>query len=601
MAINAKKIRRVRQERDRVDIVIGHAARVVLQEPRMRKRVAIVGSGPTALFALQTLITCSQSLNIVIFESAEVAGKGTPYQRGINAPTMLSNIPSIEIPSLPTTLVEWLSSQSNGYLTEAGIPREEISDRAFYPRVVIGDYFRAQFDELIVRGTAARHAIEVRENCTVSDVIPVGPAFDIEIEGGAPRESFDYVIVATGHSFAQHPETSPGYFDAPWPATALETISSGKIGILGTSLSAIDAVVTLAASFGRFNRKGDGNLVYTGQGTDNRLHITMMSRKGLLPEADFYFPIPYEQPKICTAAVVEERIILGSSGLLDDVFDLFKAELAMADPDYAERIKLDELTADTFAAAYYGVRDRREPFEWAATNLTEAKRNYASKHTVAWRYAILITHEIIESAVSYFTADDLARFNRSFKGVFADDYATVPHLSIERLLALHRAGYLEIVALGDRADVSAEGLDRGARVTCEFGAMVFDTFIDATGQKVLSADDLPFAALKDAGLISPALTVTPRGGRLRTGGISVDDQCRPLVAGVRPVRRLYTPAVSYLLHKRPFVQGITSAAELGETVASSIIADLARPLRSRKARRSRQKQDPAPAAAKEFT
>lgn len=563
----------------------------------MRRRVAIVGSGPTALYALQTITTCSQSLDIVIFEAADVAGKGTPYQRGINAPTMLSNIPSIEIPSLPTTLVEWLATQSNGYLTEAGALRDEITDRAFYPRVVIGDYFRAQFDELIVRGTAARHAIEVRENCAVTDVIPVGLAFDIEIQGGATLESFDYVIVATGHSFAQEPETSPGYFDAPWPATALETISSGKIGVLGTSLSAIDAVVTLAAVFGRFSRDGDGGLVYTGQDTDNPLHITMMSRKDLLPEADFYFPIPYEQPKICTAAAVDDRIILGSSGLLDDVFDLFKAELAMADPDYAERIKLDELTADTFAAAYYGVRDKRDPFEWAATNLAEAKRNYSSRHTVAWRYAILITHEIIESAVSYFTADDLARFNRSFKGIFADDYATVPHLSIERLLALHRAGHLEIVALGDQADVSTEGVDRGARVTCDLGTLVFDTFIDATGQKNLSADDLPFAGLKDAGLISPALTVTSRGGRLRTGGICVDDQCRPLVAGVRPVRRLYIPAVSYLLHKRPFVQGITSAAELGETVATSIIADLARPLRSRKARSSSQKQDLALVAA----
>jgi hypothetical protein len=39
--------------------------------------------------------------------------------------------------------------------------------------------------------------------------------------------------------------------------------------------------------------------------------------------------------------------------------------------------------------------------------------------------------------------------------------------------------------------------------------------------------------------------------------------------------------VSYLLHKRPFVQGITSAGELGQIVAPSIIADVMRPARSR--------------------
>ncbi|MNL54466.1 hypothetical protein D3C87_1778000 [compost metagenome] len=49
------------------------------------------------------------------------------------------------------------------------------------------------------------------------------------------------------------------------------------------------------------------------------------------------------------------------------------------------------------------------------------------------------------------------------------------------------------------------------------------------------------------------------------------------------MRRLYIPAVSYLLHKRPFVQGITSAAELGKIVAESIIADVTRPARSRRA------------------
>jgi uncharacterized NAD(P)/FAD-binding protein YdhS len=309
----------------------------------------------------------------------------------------------------------------------------------------------------------------------------------------------------------------------------------------------------------------------------------MMSRKGLLPEADFFFPIPYEDPLVCTAEAVSARITLGSSGLLDDVFDLFRQELLVADPEYARLIGLEELTVETFAAAYYGVRDKCDPFEWAASNLDEAKRNYAAKHTVAWRYAILVTHEIIEAAVSYFTAEDLDRFNRSFKSIFADDYATVPHLSIERLIALRKANRLNIVKLGDRSEITTDDVERGAIVNFEHGMLQFDTFIDATGQKTLSADDLPFPSLHETGLISQARTITPRGNSTRTGGIDVDEQCRPLIAGIKPVRRLYVPAVSYLLHKRPFVQGITSAAELGQIVARSIIADVMRPARSRRA------------------
>ncbi|MCB5205446.1 hypothetical protein LH464_23605 [Neorhizobium sp. T786] len=327
-----------------------------------------------------------------------------------------------------------------------------------------------------------------------------------------------------------------------------------------------------------------GELSYCANPNKDDFRAVMMSRKGLLPEADFYFPIPYTEPAICTQQAVNRRLALGSSGLLDDIFELFRSEIASADPNYATTIGLDSLTVDTFADAYYGLRDKTDPFEWAAANLAEAKVNFSKRHTVPWRYAILITHEIIESAVAYFNADDLRRFNQSFKSIFADDYATVPHLSIERLLALHRSGHLQITALGEDAVISNEGLARGAVVQIGDRHETFDTFINATGQKTLSADDFPFPTLTEQGFVSEAKTVTAVGSQIRTGGIDVDGQCRPLIAGVQPLRRLYVPAVSYLLHKRPFIQGITSAADLGRTVAASIVAEITRPQRSRRAR-----------------
>jgi uncharacterized NAD(P)/FAD-binding protein YdhS len=249
--------------------------------------------------------------------------------------------------------------------------------------------------------------------------------------------------------------------------------------------------MTVATKFGEFTKGKSGELDYSVGAEGKALDIVMMSRKGLLPEADFYFPIPYLEPKICTQQAIDERIALGSSGLLDDIFELFREELTVADPDYAKAIGLEGLTVDTFASAYYGVRDKEDPFEWAASNLVEAKLNYAAKHTVPWRYAILITHEIIETTVGYMKADDLGRFNRNFKSIFADDYATVPHLSIERLLALHRSGQLSILALGDDSEIVKDGVERGAAVEIDGASLNFDTFIDATGQKTLSATDLP--------------------------------------------------------------------------------------------------------------
>lgn len=131
--------------------------------------------------------------------------------------------------------------------------------------------------------------------------------------------------------------------------------------------------MAIAARFGRFVRHNDGSLKYTISEGHNGFRVAMMSRKGLLPEADFYFHVPYENPLICTVDAVSARLALGSSGLLDDVYDLFRQELEHADPGYARLIGLEELTVDTFAAAYYGVRDKFDPFVWAESNLAEAK------------------------------------------------------------------------------------------------------------------------------------------------------------------------------------------------------------------------------------
>jgi len=39
--------------------------------------------------------------------------------------------------------------------------------------------------------------------------------------------------------------------------------------------------------------------------------------------------------------------------------------------------------------------------------------------------------------------------------------------------------------------------------------------------------------------------------------------------------RLYCAAIAFLLHKEPFVQGITSARDIGETVGRAILSDIA--------------------------
>ncbi|EUB98127.1 hypothetical protein PMI07_006441 [Rhizobium sp. CF080] len=545
----------------------------------MTSEIAIIGSGPTGIYTLKGLIESPRPVSITIFESEAEPGKGTPYHPDLNDRAMLSNIASIELPRICETLVEWLMRQSDDELQRLGIERTAIGEREFYPRVVLGEFLHAQFSQLLAMGKAKGHSIKVKAAHRVRDIelrksdirLSVAAA-DIEpVEFG-----FDHVVMATGHDWPETTEIRPGYFLSPWPAPILKTISACRVGILGTSLSGIDALITVSTAHGMFLLDEQGDLQYRPLPGTEGFHATMMSRKGVLPEADFYCEIPYRPLQICTEDAVDELIRNHKHGLLDAVFELFKAELVSCDPDYAASIGLSLLTVETLALAYFHKRETTDPFSWAARNLAEAKANKERGYTVEWRYAILRMHEVVARAIPHLDADDLKLFHKHFKTVFVDDYATVPHESIQRLLALHRAGKLEIVALGNDSDIDNTSVERGAIVRFDGNDLRFDAFIDATGQHGLSARDIPFPTLLEQGVVRKAATTATLSldgddeAIVRTGGVDLDDQFRPVFEDDLS-HNLYCGSIAFLLHKLPFVQGITSARDIGETISKAIL------------------------------
>src|ERR1700678_2150798 len=104
----------------------------------MSYSIALVGAGPTAIYSVQALLArAAKPAAITIFERQRRAGQGTPYSANWADPIMLANIASIEIPALPQSLVDWLRSETAVRLASFGIAREEIDDRAFYPRLAL--------------------------------------------------------------------------------------------------------------------------------------------------------------------------------------------------------------------------------------------------------------------------------------------------------------------------------------------------------------------------------------------------------------------------------------------------------------------------------
>lgn len=519
-------------------------------------QIAIVGSGPTGSYVLSHLIQSSTPFRIVMFERGEKAGIGMPYSPECASEAMLANIASIEIPPICQTYLDWLKTRSEIQLAHYAIKRDELHDRLFTPRLLLGEYFRDQLIQLVDKAWASGHQVEFREAMEVIDIQTEDQAIMLQTASGA-TEIFDKVVLATGHDF-QSPNTSKrGYFPNPWSGLIEEPIGEVEVGVLGTSLSAIDTVMAVAQQHGQFQRCANGDLTFLTKARS--LSITMMSRNGLLPEADFYCTIPYAPLEVLTDEVVCAFADTKTAGGLDRLYDFFAQELSLADPDYAKKLGLVTSSADDFAERYFAERLSHDPFNWARRNLAEVEENKAKKITVAWRYAILRMHEKLQAIFPALSEDDRARFDAGLRRVFIDNYAAVPSESIRRLLALHDAGILQVAALGDDYELT---IGNGRSVVGKGNqSHTFDVFIDARGQNALFSKDLPFPTL--------------RAALLKTGQDhpQVDDAYR-LIAVQGFADRIAFGAIPYLMHDKPFVQGITESHEIGFAIARGILCDI---------------------------
>lgn len=516
----------------------------------MKKRFAIVGTGPTGLYSLQQLLRIGTPLAVTLFEKGEKAGVGMPYSPETASKSMLANIASIELPPVVVPYLDWLGAQPDSRLSSYGLDPDDLHDRQFTPRLLLGEYFRDQLLSMVETARRSGHAIEIRESTEVLDVLAGEDG--LRLRTGAGTEGpFDRVILATGHDFPDSDEATRSYFPSPWSGLIEAQIPAGRVGIMGTSLSSIDAAMAVAGQHGRFRRNGE-DLRFEARSAD--LRLVLMSRSGILPEADFYCPIPYEPLAVMTDAAV--AACARAERPLDAVFDLVRAEIMAADPAYALRIGLGGLDADSFAPAYFAARQAADPFRWARHNLAEVERNKAARITVPWRYALLRMHEKVEDIVADLPEADRERFDRGLKKVFVDNYAAVPSESIRRLLALRDAGILSVLALGDDYDLTREP-PRTIITTAEGDSHGFDVFIDARGQKALASADLPFptlrAALLEAGQEVPEVA---------------DDYS--LIGAGEFAGRVSLASIPYLMHDRPFVQGITACADIAAAIARGV-------------------------------
>ena len=152
--------------------------------------------------------------------------------------------------------------------------------------------------------------------------------------------------------------------------------------------------------------------------------------------------------------------------------------------------------------------------------------------------------------------------------MFVDDYATVPHKSIRRLIALHRAGKLDVTAIGDDYRIDTSGDEAGASLILGGKQRHFEVFIEAMGQRPLGAAAFPFPSLRRQGIVRDAAL---GAGKAEARGIAIDDAFHPIADDI-PESRLFCLSLPFLLGRHPFIQGITSSHEMGLVVGEQLAA-----------------------------
>lgn len=559
-----------------------------------KKRIAIVGGGPSGLFMFKRLVDAKRTdIEITIFEQKKRLGAGMPYSAEGANDEHITNVSGNEIPFLVTLLADWIKNVPKDTLDKFHIDPKRFNEYKVLPRLLFGQYLTEQFDLLQKQAKETGIDFEVHYNSKVTDIIdlPERETILVEIDGETELE-FDQVIICTGHHWPQKYEgIVPNYFDSPYPPIKLALKLDHPVAIKGSSLTAVDAIRTLARHNGTFEKDKKGQLYYQTLGESSNFKLILHTRNGMLPAVRFHLE---DSHLFNDSLLSKEEIaahIKGNNGFLslDYVFEKdFKAPIQTREPAFYEQIK--NMNMEAFVAKMMELRERLDPFQLLKAEYDEAEKSIKRKESVYWKEMLGVLSFALNYPAKHLSAEDMQRLQESLTPLISIVIAYIPQSSSEELLALHQAGVLSLIPVGD--DSKVEAMTEGGATyhyTDESGqskAVYFKTYIDCVGQPHLAFEDLLFKSLLSQKTVCPArvkFSSTQEGrkameeGRavsqdqngdyyLKVPGITINDHFQVVDAYGAFNDRIYIMAVPYIGGYNPDYSGLDFSEEASATI-----------------------------------
>ena len=511
----------------------------------------------------------------------------------------ITNVSDNEIPAIVTSIEQWVKTAPEDLLLRFQVNPDQFNEYKVLPRLFFGEYLSAQFELLLKKAGEQGLATTLHLNTTVTDITDQPGDNQVWVEINREKTlKFDGVIMSTGHNWPlKHEGKVPGYYDTPYPPAKLRLRLNHPVAIRGSSLTAIDAIRTIARHNGSLSRAEDGTLCYSLAESSHGFRIILHSRNGMLPGVRFHLEDPrLSNDSLLTAEEITAHIAQNNGFLsLDYIFEKnFKEIFQDKDPQFYQRIKA--LSVEEFVAEMMELRERLDPFQLLKAEYTEAGRSIRRQESVYWKEMLGVLSFALNYPAKYLSAEDMSRLHDSLIPLISIVIAYLPQSSCEELLALNAAGVLEMVTVGTQSEVKA-GAKEGAtyHYKDESGkeqSVYYQTFIDCVGQPHLSYEDFPFAGMLSKNTIAPArlkFSSAEYGKKamdqedkkvtrgedgtyyLEVPGIAINDNFQVLDQYGAYNERIYIMAVPYIGGYNPDYSGLDFCEEASSRIVNAIL------------------------------
>lgn len=383
----------------------------------------------------------ASTITIQIFEKQDTFGPGFPHSDKNVMPFHITNMCAEDMGIRlgdPADFQNWMLNKRKRLTRLFPDLKDALrseTDCNHYPRAFMGEYLKEKFINACQIARDLGLEVVLHSLCEVTDLEETNEKIRLTVNRLKSGSIFsclaDRVLLATGHWFET--ESKDNYISSPWPAESLlQRIPEGEnIAVIGTSLSAIEVVLTLTSD-GLFIRNDSGEGVYVPP--DQPRRFALYSRKGLMPKVRG--KMGGYKNKFLTKENVENLIARNQGYLsLTSVFQLLDSELEAA---YGHKVNWQEVTNPTGTLV-----DRMHRY------IEDARKGDGPDGDQMWQTILYQSFDIVRMIYLSLPLKERACFDKEYTSIFFTHAASQPIINAEKMVALMKAGLVDVYRLGN--------------------------------------------------------------------------------------------------------------------------------------------------------